>query len=414
MHILVLSHYYPPEVNAPASRMSEHARAWVALGHKVTIVTCAPNHPDGKLYPGFRNRLFDRQMIDGIEIIRIWTWLAANQGFTFRTLSYISYFVSVALQAWRLPKADIVLSSSPQFFCGLAGALLQRRNRPWVLEIRDLWPESIIAVGAMRRSLLTRLLEGMERFAYRRADLVVSVTDSFVGHIAPSRPGKPIAVIKNGVDLSQFTLADEQEIADFRAAHGLEGKFIAGYVGTHGMAHGLDTMLEAAEALRDTPDVALLMVGTGADRERIRDLRDQRGLTNVVMLDQQPKSAMPVIWSAIDAALILLKRLDTFKSVLPSKMFEAMALQRPIVMGVEGEASVLMAEAEAGIAITPEDAPALAEAVRVLARDRAASARMGANGALFVRRHFDRVALAKTYIEQFDLVLAKRREGEPH
>ena len=405
MRILALSHYYPPEVNAPASRLAEHARVWRAAGHDVTVVTCAPNHPAGKLYPGYRNRFWQEETIDGVRVIRLWTWLAANEGFLPRIANYVSYLLSVLAWMWRLPNADVVLSTSPQFFCGLAGWFLKRRKRPWVLEIRDLWPESIVTVGAMRRGTAIRLLEAIEAFAYRRANLVVSVTDGFVPHIRARRPAGPIAVIKNGVDLAHFA-ADPAAAATFRAAHGLTGKFVASYVGTHGMAHGLDALIASAERLRAREDIAILSVGGGAERERIRAVRDRRGLTNIVMLGQLPKAAMPAIWGASDAALVLLKRVDTFKTVIPSKMFEAMALGVPMILGVEGEALALMEQGGAGLAITPEDDAGLAAAIERLADDAALARRMGASAQAFVRANFDRETLARAYLAEFEKLVA--------
>lgn len=401
MRILALSHYYPPEVNAPASRLSEHARVWRDAGHEVIVVTCAPNHPAGKLYPGYRNRFWQEETVDGIRVIRLWTWLAANEGFLPRIANYLSFFFSVAVWIRRFPRTDVVMSTSPQFFCGLAGGLLRLRKRPWVLEIRDLWPESIVTVGAMKRGLAIRMIEKIEAFAYRKADLVVSVTDGFVPHIRARRPKGPIAVIKNGVDLARFA-GDPAAANAFRAAHGLTGKFVASYVGTHGMAHGLETVIAAAERLRGRDDIAILMVGGGAEREAIKALRDARGLTNIVMLDQLPKEMMPAVWGASDAALVLLKRVDTFKTVIPSKIFEAMALGVPMILGVEGEAKTLLDEAGAGIAITPEDDAELAAAIERLAGDRALGKALGAQGQKFVREHFERETLAKAYLEQFE------------
>ncbi|HEX4695908.1 glycosyltransferase family 4 protein [Sphingomonas sp.] len=403
MRILALSHYYPPEVNAPASRLSEHAHVWREAGHEVTVVTCAPNHPAGALYPGYRNRLWQEETIDGIRVIRLWTWLAPNEGFVRRIANYVSYMLSVLVWMWRFPKADMVMSTSPQFFCGLAGWLLKRRRCPWVLEIRDLWPESIVMVGAMKRGFAIRLLEAIEAFAYRHADLVVSVTDGFVPHIRTRRPHGPIAVIKNGADLSHFT-ADRAAADAFRAEHGLTGKFVASYVGTHGMAHGLDTVIAAAERLRHRNDIAILMVGGGAERERLRAARDQRGLANIVMVGQMPKAAMPAIWGASDAALVLLKRVDTFKTVIPSKMFEAMALGVPMILGVEGEAKALMDAGAAGIAITPEDDTQLAAAIERLADDRTLGERIGASARAYVRANFDRETLARDYLAAFEAV----------
>lgn len=404
MRILALSHYYPPEVNAPASRLSEHARVWRDAGHEVTVVTCAPNHPAGTLYPGYRNRLWQEETIDGVRVIRLWTWLAPNEGFARRIANYVSYMLSVFVWMWRLPTADVVMSTSPQFFCGLAGWLLKRRRRPWMLEIRDLWPESIVTVGAMKRGFAIRLLERIEAFAYRHADLVVSVTEGFVPHIRARRPDGPIAVIKNGVDLSHFT-ADPAAADGFRAEHGLTGKFVASYIGTHGMAHGLDTVIAAAERLRRRGDIAILMVGGGAERERLRTIRDERGLTNLVMVGQMPKAAMPAIWGASDAALVLLKRVDTFKTVIPSKMFEAMALGVPLILGVEGEAKALMDAGGAGLAITPEDDAELAGAIERLANDRALGQRIGASAQAYVRANFDRETLARDYLAAFEAVV---------
>lgn len=403
MRIVALTHYYPPEVNAPASRMSEHAKEWQKAGHEVVIVTCAPNHPAGTLYPGYRNRLYQEETIGGIQVIRLWTWLGANEGFLPRIANYLSYFISVLFWMWRLPKADVIVSTSPQFFCGLAGALLQRRRRPWILEIRDLWPESIVAVGAMRRSRVIRLLETIEAWAYRKANLVVSVTDGFVSHIGKHRKGGEIAVIKNGVDLEQFSAADEQAVAAFRAEHGLGDKFIAAYIGTHGMAHGLDIILDAAEILRARADIMFLTVGDGAERKRLEADCAQRGLSNVIMLGQQPKAMMPIIWGASDSALVLLRKSDTFKTVIPSKIFEAMALRCPIILGVEGEALELVAAANAGLPIMPGDGEALAGAVLRLADNPALGAAIGEDARRFVENNFERRVLAQRYL---DLMIA--------
>jgi glycosyltransferase involved in cell wall biosynthesis len=407
MRITLLTHYYTPEVNAPASRWSEIAREWRQLGHEVTVVTAAPSHPRGRLYPGYSNRLFQTETIEDISVIRIWTAIAANEGFARRLVGYFSYPLSLALNRWRLPSADLVISTSPQFFCGLSGWLLRRRATPWILEIRDLWPESIVSVGAMRQGPAIRLLERIERWAYRSADAVVCVTDGFVPHVAARAPDTPTAVIKNGVDLALFSAAAD-EAGRIRSELGLEGKFVAGYIGTHGMAHGLDTVIEAAEALRHRPDIAFLMVGEGSERARLEGEARRRGLSSIVFLGHQPKAMMPKIWQSIDAGLVLLRRADTFKTVLPSKMFETMAMDRPIVMGVEGEAAALLAQAQAGIAIQPQDAEALAAALVRLADDRGQAAALGAAGRAFVTEHFDRRKLARDYLAFAERVVAER------
>lgn len=408
MHILFLSHYYPPEVNAPASRTSEHAREWVETGHKVTVITCAPNHPAGKLAKGYRNRVFQRETIDGVDVVRVWTFIAANQGFVLRTLNYVSYMFGAMLALPRVKRPDVIVSTSPQFFCGLTGVIAKfMRGAPWVLEIRDIWPESIVTVGAMKKGTATRFLERLERLAYRRADHIVAVTDSFVEHIADRCQGpEKIDVIKNGVNLSLFKRDTDQEAA--KAALGLEGKFVAAYVGTHGMAHGLDTILDAADMTRDDPRIAYVLVGDGAERAKLEVRAKEMQLPNVHILGQRPKSDMPMVWAATDASLIVLRRNDMFKKVLPSKMFEAMAMARPIVLGVEGEARALLDDAGAGIAITPEQAGELAAAVRNLADNMQLAAELGDSGEAFVRRHFNRSRLAQRYIEVLDGVVARR------
>jgi glycosyltransferase involved in cell wall biosynthesis len=299
MRILFFTHYYPPEVNAPASRTSEHCRIWAAAGHEVTVVTCAPNHPKGVLYPGYRNRLFQAETIDGVKVVRVWTFLAPNEGFVRRIANYLSYMVFALLALPRLERPDAIISTSPQFFCGLAGFPAKIMSRaPWVLEIRDIWPESIVTVGAMRRGIVTRILERLEAFAYRRADKIVAVTDSFVPHIAARCQGTAkIAVIKNGVDLSLFQKsANSRADADaVKRRFGLQGRFVAAYVGTHGMAHGLDTVLDAAALLRDNPRFGFLLVGDGAERARLIERAASMGLPNLHIAGQLPKAEMPAI-----------------------------------------------------------------------------------------------------------------------
>jgi glycosyltransferase involved in cell wall biosynthesis len=412
MRILFFTHYYPPEVNAPASRTSEHCRAWAQAGAEVTVVTCAPNHPHGKLYPGYRNRLWRTETRDGVKVVRLWTWLAANEGFLPRILNYISYMIAAIVALPFLPKADVIVTTSPQFFCGLVGLFARPVKRaPWVLEIRDLWPESIVAVGAMKKGAAIRFLEWLEGFAYRQADAIVSLTRGFIPHIAArcGDAGK-IVVFMNGADLSTFSKSGDGE--EVKRRYGLEGKFVAAYVGTHGMAHGLDTILNAAELLRGEPRIAFLMAGGGAEEARLRAERDARKLDNVVMLGQRPKSEMPALWSATDASLILLKRSDTFKTVYPSKMSEAMAMQCPVILGVEGEAREVMEAAGAGIAITPESAEELAAAVRKLAADPALCAAFGRAGRAYADQNLDRAKVAARFLALLGQVAARRPISE--
>lgn len=403
MKILFLSHYFPPEVNAPATRTFEHCARWAALGHDVTVVTNQPNHPRGELYPGYRNRLWQQKQIQGVRVIRLWTLLSANRGFGLRTLNYVAFMLMCVLFCWRFARPDVVISTSPQFFNGLAGYVVSRLRRTrWVLEIRDLWPESIVAVGAMRDGILIRWLYALELFCYRTCDLLVPVTDSFRDYMVKRGvdPAK-ILVVKNGVDLSLFAGTDDRPDPDLDALfrqHGLEGKFIAAYVGTHGMAHHLDTVLEAAQQLRSRMDIAFLLVGDGAERERLVQQAKTLNLPNLVMLEQMPKTKMPALWSRVQLSLILLKKSDTFKSVIPSKLFESLAMNKPIVLGVEGESAQILEESGAGLAIEPQNASALATAVVQLADDRSRYDAMAASGKDYVTRQFDRDRLAARFV----------------
>lgn len=397
MRILFLSHYFPPEVNAPASRTYEHCKQWVSNGCRVTVVTCAPNHPRGEVYDGYQNKLLQRETMDGIEVIRIWTYVTANEGFIKRTLNYISYLVAVVCVLPWLPKVDVVVSTSPQFFNGLAGYFVSRVKRvPWVLEIRDLWPESILAVGAIKNRFVIRVLEFLEMFAYRKSDRIVPVTDSFKRYmIGKGIQADKIEVIKNGVDLSFFQLA--HPTPELVSEFGLQEKFVASYFGTHGMAHHLETVLQAADRLRNYPEIVFLLVGDGAERARLLAMQRAMGLTNVLMIGQQPKSRMPALWALSAVSLVLLKKSELFKTVIPSKIFESLAMERPIILGVEGESRELVEASGGGLAIEPENAEELARRVLELYKDRERCQLLGRNGRRYVVDNFDRVKLAARY-----------------
>ena len=408
MHILFLSHYFPPEVNAPASRTYENAKRWVRAGHRVTVLTCHPSHPGGVVYPGFTNSVHAWGEIDGIRVLRVGTYLSANKGFVKRTSNYVSFMFSAVTQCWRVRDVDLVVSTSPQFFCGMAGYFVSRLKRcPWVLEIRDLWPESIIAVGAIRNRRVIRALEGIESFLYRKADHIISLTKAFKRHItARGVDEEKVSIVTNGADLERY--APGGRMNEVRRELGLgEDVFLASYIGTHGMAHGLGTVLRAAKRLENEPSVRFLLVGDGAEREKLLHAREEMGLTNVIMLGQQPKERMPDFLAATDACLVLLIRSELFKTVLPSKIFEAMAMGRPIVLGVEGESRELVEEGGCGLCIEPENDAALADAVLKLAQNPGLRRELGERGQDYVARNFDRETLAMRYLGILEGVVEK-------
>lgn len=394
MRILFLTDNFPPETNAPATRTYEHARCWVAAGHEVTVLTNAPNFPTGKIFPSYKNKLWQREAMDGIAVVRVWTYITANEGFLRRSLDYFSFAVSGVLGGLFLPRPDVVVATSPQIFTALAGCVLAWTwRRPFVLELRDLWPDSIVAVGAMQEGFLLRLLRRLEYWLYRRAAMIVSVTNSFKRILAANGiPAKKIVVVRNGVDFTTFAPGEKPH--ELARELGVEGKFVAAYVGTLGMAHGLDSLLSAAQRLRDRTDLVFILVGTGAERARLERAAKQRGLDNVLFVGPVSKELVRQYWRLCDAALVLLRDVPLFRHVIPSKIFEAMATGRPIVLGVSGESQEILDDAGAGIAVPPGSPQALAEAVLRLADNPDLSRELGVAGRRYVERNFARERLA--------------------
>ncbi|MEP6915935.1 MAG: glycosyltransferase family 4 protein [Acidobacteriota bacterium] len=415
MRILFFTHYFPPEVNAPANRTHEHCREWVLLGHEVHVVTCIPSHPIGKPFPGFRRQWYQYERVDGIHVHRVWTYLAPNRGVLRRTLNYLSFIPTAAFRALRLGRFDIAVGTSPQFFCAVATWVYTRfrRDTPWVFELRDLWPESIPAVGAMRLSFPLRLLERLELRMYRDAAAVVCVTQGFVRALAARGvdPGK-LYYVPNGIVPAFWqspTRADERTKLRLD-----EADVLASYVGTIGMAHGLSTVLEAASQLRTAaPHVKILIVGDGAELDSLRARSAREGLSNVHFTGLVARGDVAGILAATDVALVTLKPSEVFKTVLPSKMFEAMAAGCAILLAVDGEARATLDRAGAGVFVPPGDAAALGLAIAGLAADRSQRERLGHAGTEFVAREFSRHAWAARYAMILVALVETSGDAEP-
>lgn len=412
MRILFFTHYFPPEVNAPASRTHEHCREWVKAGHDVHVVTCIPSHPLGTPFPGFRRRWYQHDEIDGIHVHRVWTYLAANRGTARRTANYLSFVPTAAFRAARLGRFDVVIGTSPQFFCAVAAWLYARaRPTPWVFELRDLWPESIAAVGAKHASFALRLVDRLALRLYRDATAVACLTKSFVETLASKGIERSkLHWIPNGIEPSFWQGADRA--AERRELGVHDDEVLACYAGTIGMAHGLATVLDAAAILRTSaPHLRFLIVGDGAEFRKIREMASRRGLESVRFTGLVPRERVAGILAAADIALVTLRPADVFKTVLPSKMFEAMAARLPIVLAVDGEARATLERAQAGLAVQPGDATAMASAMIQLASDEHARARMGAAGAAFVDREFCRCRWAQRYLDVLSHLRARETGG---
>lgn len=354
MKILFLTDNFPPEVNAPASRTYDHVREWVLKGHDVTVITCAPNFPQGKVYTGYKNKLCQTEYMDGIKVVRVWSYITANKGFIKRTLDYISYSVT-SFFAGLFQKADVIVATSPQFFTALSGRTLAFWKRlPWIMEVRDLWPESIKTVGAMNDNIFIKYFEWQEMRCYKSANEVVVVTDSFRKKlIARGVNADKISVVMNGVDRKLFM--PEPKDKSIVEKLGLEGKKVIGYIGTHGMAHKLDFILNCAKKIDGKNNYYFLLIGAGAEKDNLLKLKNDLALTNVTMLDPVPKTEVKRYISVLDVSLINLKRSDLFLTVIPSKIFENAAMEIPILMGVGGEAKEIIESYGAGLCFEPEN-----------------------------------------------------------
>jgi glycosyltransferase involved in cell wall biosynthesis len=364
MKLLFLTDNFPPEVNAPANRTYEHCREWVKSGVEVTVITCAPNFPKGEVYEGYKNKFIQRQELDGIKVIRVWSYITANEGFIKRILDYISYSF-MAFWAGLFVKTDLIVATSPQFFTAVSGCSLAFfKRKKWVMEVRDLWPESIVAVGAMDKNAFIKFFEWLEKRLYLSANHIVVVTDTFKEKIASRGVEREkISIFKNGANLELYQPGEK--VTDLIDKYGLKGKFIFSYIGTHGMAHGLDFILDCLGDLYKThPDLFFLFIGDGAEKKKLVEKAMELKLQNVLFLDSVPKNQVVDYLKVMDVALVNLRKSDTFLTVIPSKIFEAAAMRKPILLGLQGETKKIIETYQAGLCFVPEDKHSFYEQVK--------------------------------------------------
>ena len=387
-------------MGAPSARTFEHARRWVELGHDVTVVTGFPNHPTGIIRPEYRGQFVKRERIAGIDLLRTWVYCAANKGFFRRVLNFFSFFFSsLILGAVMTRRPDVVIGTSPQFFCAVAAYLLSRIKRvPFIFEVRDIWPQSAIEMGVLKNRWLIRALEAIEMHLYRRAVLIVPVAESTREYLLNKGiPPEKIKIITNGIDANYLASSSVQP-EEVRRQLGLADKFVVSYIGTHGMAHALDVVLNVAKQFSADSNVHFLFIGEGAEKANLKRLAEQLSLSNLTFLDQQPRERLLGFYRASDVSLVPLRRLAIFRKVLPSKLFELMGVGCPIICSVEGEAARLVANSEAGLCIKPENADDLFAAINKLRFDSELRKQMRANGQQYVKIHYLRSALAEKYL----------------
>ena len=401
MKILYVSQYFPPEMGAPAARADELARHWVRMGHDVTVLTGFPNHPTGVVPVEWRSRLrrlFYKETVDGVRVARTWLWPLPNRKAHERIRNYASFWVSASVSGLGLQKPDVVVGTSPQLLVALSGWWLAWWKRvPFVFEVRDLWPESLAAVGAgSEGSALHRTLSAIAGFLYRRSDHIVVVTPAFKDHLIQhwEVPAQKVSIVENGVETGLFRPCPPVK------APGTEGRFLICYIGTMGMAHGLETLIAAAEQLQRTlPNAMFLLIGEGAEKERIEQLAIARRLSNIRFLGQQLRERIPGYIAGVDVCLVMLKKTELFKTVIPTKLLEYMSCEKPVIVAVDGQARKIVEEAGAGVFVEPEDSSALADAVHVLAADPERRRRMGISGREYILSHLSRERTAASYLE---------------
>ncbi len=386
-------------MGAPSARVYELSRRWVKTGYQVTVLTGFPHHPTGIIPPGYKQHIFRRERIDGIDIVRTYIFLAANKGFLKRIISYMSFmFSSVFLGVWNVGRVDGVIATSPQFFVAIAGYLISKiKNRPFILEIRDFWPESIVQLGQLKSKLIIKVLEYIEIFLYRKSDLIVVVADSSVPILNQKGiPSSKIAVIKNGVDLNLFNPGKKNR--QVKSDLHLGKKFVVSYIGTLGLSHALDKVILCAEILKSQPEIHFLLIGEGAEKGNLVKLANNLHLNNISFIDQIDKQILPFYYNISDVVLVTLRKLQLFSCVIPSKIFEIMAMAKPILLTVDGEAkNLVIDQAKAGIFVDPENPEKMASEIFRLFKNRDHCRHLGQNGLNFVKLKYNRTQLADQY-----------------
>lgn len=397
MRVLVVCHYFPPEIGAPQARLSDLARAWSEASDDVTVLTGMPNHPTGVVPERYRRRIRVQEAVDGYRIVRTWLYATPNKGMLKKTLGHLSFMVtSFLLGMVPTGRADVVVVSSPTFFSVFsAWALARCKRASLVVEVRDLWPAIFVELGVFRNHRLIRLLESLELWAYRAAAAVVVVTEGFRDDlIRRGVPEAKVHVVPNGADLERFGGDVADDAARARLGAG-PGDTLVLYIGAHGISHGLEAVADAAAKLTGER-IHFAFVGEGAAKDRlearVRDLR----LTNVTLHPGVAREEVPRFLAGADICLVPLRDVALFSSFIPSKMFEYLAASKAVIGSVRGEPARIL-EAAGAVVVGPEDPGALADAVRDLAADPERRAAMGRQGRAYVAQHYDRKALADRY-----------------
>ena len=404
MHILLIHQAFTLLDEPGGTRHHELARHLAARGHRVTVIASPVSYLTGSAVDG------QQSTEEGIEIHRAYTYPALHRSFAHRAISFLSFMASSFVIGLGVKEVDLVWGTSPPIFQGVtAWALARLKRAAFLFEVRDLWPAFAVAVGVLRQPALIRLLEWLEAFLYRRADTVIVNSPGFIDHVT-RRGGRKVVLIPNGADPSMFD--PEERGVTFRRQHALEGAYLALYAGAHGVSNDLETVLAAADLLRDEQNIAIALLGDGKEKPALIRRAEVLGLTNVRFLPPVPKNVMPEALAAADACIAILKPIPLYATVYPNKVFDYMAAGRPVLLAMEGVIRKVVEAAEAGIAIPPGDARALAAGLRALAADPKRGRRLGMNGRHYLEANFARAELADRLMRVLEET-AGRGNGEP-
>lgn len=404
MHLLLIHQAFVTPAEIGGTRHFELGRHWIAARHRFTVVASRRSYFTGDFHGE------PRTVTEGINIIRVKALAAHGSGFVTRIVAFLGFTVGAFFAALRVGDPDVILGTSPPIFQALAAwSVAALRRRPFVLEIRDLWPEFAIGMGVLRNPLLIAIARKLERFLYARAAHLVVNSPAFVTYLTHERdvPQEKISCVPNGVEAAFFAGAEGMR-SQVREEFGLGDRFVVVYAGAMGIANNLQAVVEAAQVLRERDDIVFLLVGEGSEKQRLQAAVRKAGLANVIFAQGQPKERMPAILAAADAGLAVLQDIPMFKTTYPNKVFDYMAAGLPTVVAIDGVIRDVIEAAGGGTFAAPGDPRAIAAAVLRLADDRSTARRMGAAARLHVRQYFDRNQQAR----EFATILSQIAEGK--
>lgn len=397
MHLLLIHQAFTLPTETGGTRHYEFGRRLAAQGHRMTVVTADVGYMTHRPVSG-RRRLVSEESMDGIRVIRIYIPAAGQHGFTMRVMRFMWFMLASSAVALRVRGVDLVMGTSPPIFQAVGAWLVSFvRRRPFLLEIRDLWPDFAVDMGILRSRLLIAMSRWLERFLYRRARHVVVNSPAYLDHVRARTGGESrLTLIANGVDTGFFECSPEAA-ADYRSRLGLQGKFVVTYAGAMGLANHLDTLVAAAVELQADPTVHLLLVGDGSQRPHLEAAVNEAGLANVTFVGAIPKIEMPVLLAASDACVATLQDIPMFRMTYPNKVFDYMAAGRPTILAIDGVIREVMEASGGGVCVQPGDAHALAQAVLTLAHAPDRARAMGASARDYVARNFRRSEQADAF-----------------